>query len=86
MEDERIERVAKALAWEWLVEGDDDERESWMESAVDVIDLPNEEAIARRLCKRNGNCDREADLCPQPADCRDWEQFAAYAKAVVAAR
>ena len=84
--DERIVRVAKALLWEWTTEGDEQERLSWIEAASDVIDLPDVETIARRLCKRNGNCDREIDLCPNLSDCTHWRSFEDYAKAVVAAR
>lgn len=45
------------------------------------------EAVARALCKANGNCVAcdGRDLCPQPSDCRDWGSFDQEARAALAA-
>lgn len=45
------------------------------------------DAAARALCKCNGNCfaDDGKDLCPTPADCRDWSSFRTEASAALLA-
>jgi hypothetical protein len=93
MDDERQARllaIAKALAWEWLIEGNDAERDSWLEKAAAVADLTSHEAVARKLCKLNNNCwgyreGKLTDLCPTDAACNCWAQWETSANAVLTA-
>lgn len=80
-----LDAVAKALAWNWMIECD--EAEGWLDDAQAIAGLKTAEEIAYLLCHRNGNCFHPAkgDLCPRQSDCAYAKDFLKQAGIALAA-